>query len=106
MTVVVTGATGHIGANLVRALLERDEKVRVTVREDTRAIEGLEVEGDSIAGQIRVTQEATWPHSEFSDGRRTFIVNSAGTIYFKDQGDATAVDAWPDDPPADNWVAQ
>ena len=44
MTVVVTGATGHIGANLVRALLERGDKVRVTVRDDTRAIEGLEVE--------------------------------------------------------------
>ena len=44
MTVVVTGATGHIGANLVRALAERGEKVRVTVREDTRAIDGLEVE--------------------------------------------------------------
>jgi dihydroflavonol-4-reductase len=44
VTVVVTGATGHIGANLVRALIERGEKVRVTVREDTRAIEGLDVE--------------------------------------------------------------
>jgi len=44
VTIVVTGATGHIGANLVRALLKRGEKVRVTVREDTRALEGLEVE--------------------------------------------------------------
>lgn len=44
MTVVVTGATGHIGANLVRALLQRGEKVRVTVRDDTRAIEGVDVE--------------------------------------------------------------
>jgi dihydroflavonol-4-reductase len=44
VTIVVTGATGHIGANLVRALVERGDKVRVTVREDTRAIDGLEVE--------------------------------------------------------------
>ena len=44
MTILVTGATGHIGANLVRTLLERGDKVRVTVREDTRALEGLEVE--------------------------------------------------------------
>ncbi len=44
MTVVVTGATGHIGANLVRALRRKNEKVRVTVRKDTRAVEGLDLE--------------------------------------------------------------
>ncbi|MBX7255770.1 MAG: SDR family oxidoreductase [Candidatus Hydrogenedentes bacterium] len=42
--IAVTGASGHIGANLVRALLERGEKVRVLVRKDVRAIEGLDVE--------------------------------------------------------------
>jgi len=44
VTVTVTGATGHVGANLVRALLQKGEKVRAIVREDTRAIEGLDVE--------------------------------------------------------------
>lgn len=44
MTVVVTGASGHIGGNLVRELVSAGRKVRVTVRRDTRAIEGLEVE--------------------------------------------------------------
>ncbi len=44
MTIAVTGATGHVGANLVRALLERGEQVRVLVRDDTRAIDGLDVE--------------------------------------------------------------
>jgi dihydroflavonol-4-reductase len=44
VTVVVTGATGHIGANLVRALLQKGEQVRAIVREDTRALEGLAVE--------------------------------------------------------------
>jgi dihydroflavonol-4-reductase len=40
---VVTGATGHVGANLVRALLaeQPDRRIRVTVRKDTRALEGL-----------------------------------------------------------------
>jgi dihydroflavonol-4-reductase len=41
---VVTGACGHLGANLVRALLERGRTVRVLVREDLRALEGLPVE--------------------------------------------------------------
>ncbi len=42
--VAVTGASGHVGANLVRALLERGRRVRVLVREDTRAVDGLPVE--------------------------------------------------------------
>lgn len=44
MLTVVTGASGHIGGNLTRALLERGRSVRVTVRQDTRAIDGLEVQ--------------------------------------------------------------
>lgn len=42
--IAVTGASGHIGANLVRALLDRGETVRVLVRKDLRALEGLNVE--------------------------------------------------------------
>jgi len=44
MTVLVTGASGHVGANLVRALLDRDRAVRVLARDDARAIDGLDVE--------------------------------------------------------------
>lgn len=44
MDVAITGATGHVGANLSRALLERGDRLRVLVRQDTRAIEGLDVE--------------------------------------------------------------
>jgi dihydroflavonol-4-reductase len=45
MLVVLTGATGHIGANLTRALLEQGRPVRALVRpHDTRALEGLAVE--------------------------------------------------------------
>ena len=44
MTVVVTGASGHVGANLVRALLDQGRTVRALVHRDRRGIEGLDVE--------------------------------------------------------------
>ncbi|MCU0281519.1 MAG: NAD-dependent epimerase/dehydratase family protein [Acidimicrobiia bacterium] len=42
MQVVVTGASGHLGANLVRLLLERGDRVRVLVHRNARAFEGLD----------------------------------------------------------------
>ena len=44
MTVVVTGASGHVGANLVRALLERGETVRALIHESDVGVAGLDVE--------------------------------------------------------------
>lgn len=46
MQVAVTGATGLLGANVVRALLDAGRDVRVGVRDrsDTRAIDGLAIE--------------------------------------------------------------
>jgi dihydroflavonol-4-reductase len=44
MTVLVTGATGHVGSNLVRELLGRGESVRALVRDGKRSLEGLDVE--------------------------------------------------------------
>lgn len=41
---VVTGASGHVGANLVRELLARGRRVRALVHRDTRALSGLPVE--------------------------------------------------------------
>lgn len=43
MSVAVTGASGHVGANLVRALIDQKRKVRVLHRNDTRGIDGLKV---------------------------------------------------------------
>lgn len=42
--VAVTGASGHIGANLVRQLLQRGYHVVALVRNNTRALDGLAVE--------------------------------------------------------------
>jgi dihydroflavonol-4-reductase len=44
MLAAVTGASGHLGANLVRALIERKWQVRALVRNDIRALEGLDIE--------------------------------------------------------------
>lgn len=42
--VAVTGASGHIGGNLCRALLEQGAHVRALYLNDTRAIDGLDVQ--------------------------------------------------------------
>ncbi len=44
MQVLVTGATGFIGANLVRALLARGDRVRCLIRKPNALVEGLDVE--------------------------------------------------------------
>jgi dihydroflavonol-4-reductase len=50
MTVVVTGAAGHVGANLVRALIEQRRPVRCLVHLNSRPIDGLAVE--KVSGDI------------------------------------------------------
>jgi len=44
MVTAVTGAAGHLGANLVRELLAQGRTVRVLARSDTRALAGLSVQ--------------------------------------------------------------
>ena len=51
MTIVVTGASGHVGANLVRLLLQRNQNVRVLVHKDSAALDGLDV--DIARGDVR-----------------------------------------------------
>jgi len=50
-TAAVTGASGHVGANLVRALLGQGRRVRVLVHEESRALADLGIE--RIPGDIR-----------------------------------------------------
>ncbi|MEI8201688.1 MAG: NAD-dependent epimerase/dehydratase family protein [Bacteroidota bacterium] len=42
--IALTGASGHVGANLTRSLIEKSFHVKVLVYRDKRAIEGLDVE--------------------------------------------------------------
>jgi dihydroflavonol-4-reductase len=51
MTTLVTGATGHIGVNLLRALMREGRKVRAFVRSDVHWLDGLDVE--IVRGDIR-----------------------------------------------------
>lgn len=53
MKALVTGATGFIGSNVVRALVEKDYQVRALVRPNSgrRNLEGLEIE--SVEGDVR-----------------------------------------------------
>ena len=49
--VVVTGAAGHVGGTLVRALLQQGRLVRALVHRDQQALEGLDVE--AVQGDVR-----------------------------------------------------
>ena len=50
MKVAITGATGHVGGNLVRALLDRGDSVRVLLRGEPVGLDGLVVE--SVSGDV------------------------------------------------------
>jgi dihydroflavonol-4-reductase len=91
MIAAVTGASGHVGGVLVRALLERGHRVRALVRGDTRSLEGLDVEpvpGDvrdpaSLAGAFRgadvVVHAAAHVSVLRADARLVEAVNVEGT---------------------------
>lgn len=51
MTTLVTGATGHIGVNLVRELLREGRKVRAFARNGAHCLDGLDVE--VVRGDVR-----------------------------------------------------
>jgi dihydroflavonol-4-reductase len=51
MSVLITGASGHVGANLSRALIEKGRSVRCLVHVNCRAIEGVNC--DRVEGDIR-----------------------------------------------------
>lgn len=80
MTVVVTGANGHLGANVVRALLDRGEQVRVLVHRSRAAVDALA--GDFEPGQLEAVEgsvlELESLRRAFEGARRVFHL--AGVI--------------------------
>jgi dihydroflavonol-4-reductase len=95
MSYLVTGATGHLGANLVRRLLADGHQVKVLLRErdglDNRAVDGLPVErayGDlrdldamraAAAGVSGVFHTAAKIATVAGGEREIYDINVAGT---------------------------
>ncbi len=89
---LLTGATGFIGSHLARALVERGDDLRITLREgsDTRAIDDLDVERvkcdvlqrrsvrRAMKGVDKVFHAAGMTSIRPTDGRRLFEVNVGG----------------------------
>jgi nucleoside-diphosphate-sugar epimerase len=125
--VLVTGATGHLGANLVRRLLNDGESVRVLLQPgaSTAAVEGLDVErvqgdlrdGDAIARAVQGTNRVfhtaaivSTVQGDVAHRRSIFEVNVLGTRNILDAalksgvervvvtGSFSAVGYDPDDP--------
>lgn len=93
MSTLITGATGHLGANLTRELLKRGEDVRVLLREESsnRELEGLELKrvyGDlsdyesvanAVRGCDRVYHLAAFVSIRSGDRPQLFDINVLGT---------------------------
>ncbi len=91
MTALVTGAAGHLGNNVVRALLARGRKVRALVHSESGSLNGLDVEKrsadildpGSLDGAFRgvevVYHFAAWVSIVPSEGSHVTRTNTLGT---------------------------
>ena len=92
MIILVTGATGHLGNNLVRELKNKGEKVRVLVRQpENRELQGLDIEtviGDlsdreslskAVKGCCKVYHLAAFVSIRSGDRTQLYEINVLGT---------------------------
>ncbi len=93
MKLLVTGATGHLGANLVRRLLQDGHSIKVLLRpgDDTSGVEGLDVErveGDlrdleamrrAVKGVERIFHTAAKVSTLEGEEREIYDINVIGT---------------------------
>lgn len=77
MLAVVTGATGHLGTNLVRKLLSQGHTVRALIRSNSRALEGLPVE--QVYGDVCDLQSLI---NAFENA--TYVFHAAGYISLRE----------------------
>jgi dihydroflavonol-4-reductase len=91
MIIAVTGASGHIGANLVRSLIQEKRQVRALVHQNTEGIEGLDIE--KVRGELEdinflckafsgvevVYHLAAFASSSVNDWKKAEAVNVVGT---------------------------
>jgi hopanoid-associated sugar epimerase len=105
-TTFVTGASGHVGANLVRELLRRGVKVRALQRgdSDNSAIDGLDLErvtGDlrdpatlrgTLDGCDRLYHLAAFVSLRAGDRQQIFDINVTGTKNILDEAERAGVE--------------
>ena len=79
MTVVVTGASGHLGMNLVRALVAEKRRVRALVHINHKTLEGLGAE--TVQGNVSDVESLT---RAFEGGRCRLITGRCNFLLKND----------------------
>ena len=105
MKTFVTGGSGHVGANLIRELLQRGVAVKALLRpgSNNQALDGLDVErveGDlrdaaslerALAGCDRLYHVAAFVSLRSGDRQQIFDVNVTGTKHILDAAEKAGV---------------
>lgn len=81
MRVALTGSSGHLGANLVRLLIEKGYEVCALVNRDTRAVEGLDCARSP--GSVLDTDSLC---AAFRDAEIVFHLAAVVTLAHRDNG--------------------